>query len=104
MQTLDNALNVCSHGLLTPLKSPPASPTLILPFPPKGLRLESKIKPQLAWRETQIGAGLENLGNTCYMNAILQCLSYLPPLAEHFLRDQHLEVGSYACVCVCARC
>ena len=35
--------------------------------------------------------GLKNLGNTCYMNSTLQCLSNIPGFREFFLRKKHLE-------------
>ncbi|NXM48117.1 UBP42 hydrolase, partial [Gymnorhina tibicen] len=42
------------------------------------------------WQQRQRpGAGLFNLGNTCYINVILQCLTYTPPLANYLLSYEH---------------
>ena len=36
-------------------------------------------------------AGLNNLGNTCYMNSALQCLLHVPALVRYFLSNQYQD-------------
>ncbi|XP_017377031.1 ubiquitin carboxyl-terminal hydrolase 17-like protein 6 [Cebus imitator] len=42
-------------------------------------------------RPAAVGAGLQNVGNTCYVNASLQCLTYTPPLAKYMLSGEHSQ-------------
>lgn len=57
------------------------------PDPPSGPKPPT-IKsdyPVTYWADMQIGtSGLKNLGNTCYMNATIQCLSATVPFARFF--------------------
>ncbi|KAK6478240.1 ubiquitin carboxyl-terminal hydrolase 36 [Huso huso] len=40
-------------------------------------------------RVYRVGAGLHNLGNTCFLNSTVQCLTYTPPLANYLLSKEH---------------
>ncbi|CAN9508611.1 unnamed protein product [Ophioblennius macclurei] len=51
-------------------------------FPPDRLNLK--------WNQVhRIGAGLQNMGNTCFLNSALQCLAYTPPLVNYILTREH---------------
>jgi ubiquitin carboxyl-terminal hydrolase 8 len=59
---------------------------------PKPPRIESDY-PVTFWSDLQVStSGLKNLGNTCYMNATIQCLIATVPFARFFLGEYHLEV------------
>ncbi|KAF9466165.1 hypothetical protein BDZ94DRAFT_1188229 [Collybia nuda] len=66
------------------------------PTAPKVPRIPSDY-PVTYWFDTQIGtSGLKNLGNTCYMNAPIQCLSATVPFARFFTEGRWRNAINYS--------
>ncbi|XP_018317211.1 ubiquitin carboxyl-terminal hydrolase 36 isoform X2 [Mycetomoellerius zeteki] len=60
----------------------------ILPEP--SVTLYSPKKVHLGWKGTcPVGAGMYNVGNTCYLNSTLQALFHVPALVNWLLSDPH---------------
>ncbi|XP_066292221.1 ubiquitin carboxyl-terminal hydrolase 36-like [Branchiostoma lanceolatum] len=67
-------------------------------FPPNKLRVQ--------WdKVTKVGVGLDNMGNTCFLNSVIQCLSYTAPLVNHLMSEhqQSCRVSDWCMMCELGR-
>ncbi|KAL9682843.1 hypothetical protein QQ045_014653 [Rhodiola kirilowii] len=56
----------------------------------KGLFSYELFKSLYGWNKVELQpCGLVNCGNSCYANAVLQCLSFTPPLTAYLLQGLH---------------
>lgn len=84
---------------------PPATkvdPNLFLP-PPMTLCPPERVTRLMHWNQPlPVGGGCENMGNTCFLNSVLQCLTYTVPLANLMLSREH--TGSCTALGFCLYC
>jgi ubiquitin C-terminal hydrolase len=69
------------------IREPPFQPfdnNKYLP-PEKQVMINKTFCPLLKWRAHKIGAGLVNLGATCFMNSALQVFSIILLLFHHYI-------------------
>ncbi|XP_053310141.1 ubiquitin carboxyl-terminal hydrolase 36 [Spea bombifrons] len=73
-------------------------------IPPPQKVLFPAVKLSMKWdRISRVGAGLQNLGNTCFLNSTVQCLTYTPPLANYLLSKDHTrncQQGGFCMLCI----
>eukprot|EP00741_Cyanophora_paradoxa_P004565 tig00000808_g4433.t1 len=85
---------------------PPKEPAKEPEPPPEPLSLEDYLcrpaevdalmdEDSLPTDVNDVGAGLDNLGNTCYFNSIVQCLIHTLPLANYFLGGMHSKTCGF---------
>ncbi|NWS76160.1 UBP36 hydrolase, partial [Crotophaga sulcirostris] len=74
-----------------------------IPMPQKVLFPMKRLS--MKWERIQrVGAGLQNLGNTCFLNSTMQCLTYTPPLANYLLSKEHTRTCEWGGVNFCMLC
>ncbi|XP_053906512.1 ubiquitin carboxyl-terminal hydrolase 36-like [Cuculus canorus] len=107
LQGKDELLNPCKEAADSPHPAKQRSEHVRgmqgdgIPAPKKMLFPVERLS--LKWQKThRIGAGLRNLGNTCFLNSTVQCLSYTPPLANYLLSREHSRTcqrGEFCMLC-----
>lgn len=82
------------------------NPSVPEPATHKGEELQDDLlysEPSEGFELRRIGAGLANLGNTCFLNSVLQCLTYTQPLVAYFQSGRHRAMCRVAGFCaMCA--
>ncbi|KAI1694805.1 ubiquitin carboxyl-terminal hydrolase domain-containing protein [Ditylenchus destructor] len=78
--TTNSVSSIDNNSESVPLEAKPLKGRIVL-ITNESDKVEKTISPGLC--------GLTNLGNTCFMNSAIQCLSNIPELVEYFVSGQH---------------
>ena len=79
-----------SNPISPKVTNPQTTHVDILPTPRRTLYSSDKLN--MKWKHARgIGSGLNNMGNTCFLNSVLQCLTYTPPLYNYLMSGDHKQ-------------
>uniref|UniRef100_A0A672V554 USP domain-containing protein n=1 Tax=Strigops habroptila TaxID=2489341 RepID=A0A672V554_STRHB len=95
----------CYHHSFSSSLNPPASgrssgPRGRDPCAPEGALPHGALC--MKWEKVhRISAGLHHLGNMCFLNSTVQCLTYTPPLGSYLLSKEHsCDQSSFCMICI----
>ncbi|XP_027290031.1 ubiquitin carboxyl-terminal hydrolase 17-like protein B isoform X2 [Cricetulus griseus] len=89
---VDSEVSSCSYGSADSAWSSPLTQDLHQDNAQGTAELAARGKHSASWeRALGVGVGLLNTGNSCYLNAALQCLTHTPPLANYMLSREHSQ-------------